>query len=76
MKDNSYDILIEEAASAFRERDLSGRILPAPAWWDLSPEARDTLYRSQLQSRLLERALDPQGRSGTVHAVLSRLAPK
>ncbi len=74
MRDESNDILLEQAASAYRERDLSGRILPSPAWWDRSPEGRDILCRTQLQSRVLESVIDPQGYSSTVHAVMSRLS--
>ncbi len=74
MIDESNDILLEQAASAYRERDLSGRILPSPAWWDLSPGGRDILFQNQLQSRLLESVIDPQGCSSTVHAVMSRLS--
>lgn len=74
MRDESNDILLEQAASAYRERDLSGRILPSPAWWDLSPESRDILCQNQLQSRLLESIIDPQGYSSTVHAVMNRLS--
>ncbi len=73
MIDESKDLLVEEAASAFRERNTSGRILPAPAWFDLPPLDRETLYRCQLESRQIERALNPKGLSSTVLAVLSRL---
>ncbi len=69
------DLLLEQAASAFREREASGRILPSPAWWDLSAEDREALFRQQLESRLLERAVDPYGLSSTVRAVLSRIWP-
>ena len=65
--------LVEAAVSAFRERNPSGRILAAPAWWDLSPEDRDLVFERQLQSRLLERALDERGLSGTARAVLGRI---
>jgi hypothetical protein len=67
------DLILESAMSSFRERDSGGRILPSPAWWDLSPEDRDTLFRRQLESRILERALDPARISSTARAVLSRI---
>jgi hypothetical protein len=73
MSDKPRDLLIEEAASAFRERNCWGRILPSPAWLDLSMEDRDRLFGSQLESRLVERALDPAGLSNTARAVLARL---
>ncbi len=75
MSDDAKEIRIEEAASAFRERNVEGRILASPAWWDLAPEERDALYAAQLESRLIERALDPAGLSTTVRAVLARLRP-
>jgi hypothetical protein len=73
MSDDSMDVLVEQAASAFRERDVSGRILPSPAWWDLPAERREALFESQLVSRHMERALHPGGLSSTVRAVLGRL---
>jgi len=73
MTDDARDLLIEKAASAFRERHASGRILPLPSWFDLAPADRESLFDLQLESRLIERALDANGRSTTVQAVLSRL---
>ena len=67
------DILIEQAVSAYRERDASGRIIPSPAWWDLPPESREELFKRQLESRIMERALNPEGMSTTVRSVLNRL---
>ncbi len=64
---------IEEAVSAFRERNPSGRILPSPAWRDLPLEDRDELFVRQLESRIVERALNPVGLSSTVLSVLARL---
>ncbi len=73
MSDDPKELLIEQAVSAFRERDAEGRIIPSPAWWDLAPEDRDALYVAQAESRIVERALDPAGLSATVRAVLSRI---
>ncbi|MBP1596228.1 MAG: uncharacterized protein H6Q05_1605 [Acidobacteria bacterium] len=67
------DILIEQAASAFRERNASGRIQPSPAWWDLAPADRDALFKVQLESRIIESALHPRGFSATIQAVLARI---
>jgi len=69
------EILIEEALSAYRERTSSGRILASPAWSDLTEAMREELYRRQLQSRLIESSLAPDGMSSTVRSVLSRLKP-
>jgi hypothetical protein len=71
--EESKDLLIEKASSAFRERNASGLILPSPSWFDLAPESRETLYKHQLESRRLERAFHPQGHSTTVQAVLQKL---
>jgi len=70
----NLDLLVEAAASAYRERDRDGRILPSPAWHDLPAEARESLYEEQSSSRALERALDSEGLSATVRAVLARIA--
>ena len=67
------DALVEAAATPFRERDLSGRILPSPAFMDLSPPAREELARLQTASRAVESALHPLGWSGTVQAVMDRI---
>ncbi len=67
--------LIEAAATAYRERDAAtGRIQPSPAWCDLTPDGREAVFRLQYDSRLLERALDADGLSTTVKAVLRRLS--
>jgi len=66
------DALIEAAATAFRERDPSGRILPSPAWADLAPADCDALYELQLAARHFERALDDDGLSATAQVVLER----
>ena len=76
MSDDPREELLEAAATAYRERDLDGRIQPPPAWWDLSPQDREALFDLQLQHRLLERALDPDGLSSTARAILSRLGTR
>ena len=74
MIDDPNDLLVEQAASAFRERGALGRILPSPAWMDLSPLGRALAYERQLESRLIERAAAPDGLSATARAVLERLS--
>jgi len=71
--DEPKDLLIEEAVSAFRERNTWGRVLPSPAWRDLAPADREALFERQLDSRIIERALDRNGRTSTVRAILGRL---
>jgi len=70
---DDLDLLIESAASAMRDRDASGRVIPPPAWWDLPPDARLLAFEAQAATRELECAVDPSGFSGTVRAVLARL---
>lgn len=65
--------LIEAAVTAYRERDTEGRIVPSAAWWDLSPELAEKLFRAQVLTREIERALDPEGQTGTAKAVLARI---
>jgi hypothetical protein len=68
------DALIEAATTAFRERDAAtGRILPSPAWWDLSATEREQLFAWQLANHALESGLDAEGLTSTARAVLDRL---
>lgn len=64
--------LIEEVAGAFRPRDPR-RVGFSPAWHDLSEEGRERAFALSQQMRIIEAALDPQGRSTTVQAVLARI---
>lgn len=68
------DDRIELAASAHRDRDRrTGRVVPSAAWMDLDDAGREALFEVTARSRRLEAALDPGGRSATVHAVLDRI---
>ncbi len=67
------DSLIEASVAAYRERDQEGRLVPPPEYWDLAPEDVEELFRRQVLSREVERAMDLEGRSATVKAVLARL---
>jgi hypothetical protein len=73
VSERDLDVLIEAAVTPYRERDVEGRVVPPPAWWDLSPEAREELYRRQMISRVIEKAFDAEGWSGTVRAVMERI---
>jgi hypothetical protein len=73
VSERDLDVLIEAAVTPYRERDVEGRVVPPPAWWDLSPEGREELYRRQMMSRVIEKAFDAEGWSGTVRAVMSRI---
>jgi hypothetical protein len=67
--------LVEEVAGAFRPRDPRA-VAFLPAWHDLSPDGREAAHRLSFELRALEAALDPQGRSATVRAVLARIAAR
>lgn len=66
--------LIEQLASAHRERGAHGEVRFAPAFYDLSDEARARAFELAAQNRRLEAALDAQGLSGTARAVLARIS--
>lgn len=72
MNEHDRDALIEAAATAHRERDASGRILPSPAWMDLAPGDRDAAFAAQVGSRVLEAAWDEAGRTSTAAVVIRR----
>lgn len=68
------DLLVEQAASAFRPRDpRDGRARPHPAWQDLDADGRRRAFAVATRQRALEAALDPDGLSTTARAVLARL---
>lgn len=67
--------LIEEVAGAFRPRDPR-ELASHPAWHDLSPSGREAAYELSVRMRRLEAALDPQGQSATVKAVLGRIGQR
>lgn len=67
------DLLVEATAGAWRARDDNRRAVPPPAWWDLSPGARERAFDLQTRTREFERALDEDGFSGTVRAVVARI---
>jgi hypothetical protein len=67
------DPLIEQAVGAWRPTGPLRGILPHPAWCDLPAEVRAAAFDATLRSRAIESALDPEGCSGTVRAVLRRL---
>jgi hypothetical protein len=73
MSDRATRELIEAAVTPYRDRDPDGRVVPHPAWWDLPPDALSELFVEQALAREIERALDPEGETGTVKAVMSRI---
>jgi hypothetical protein len=65
--------LVEEVVGAYREPDPRGGVRPSPAFYDLDETARRQAFDEAIVSRALEAALDPDGESSTVKAVLSIL---
>jgi len=74
MTERDREMLVEEAASAWRPRTPDGQTLAHPAWADLDPDTRREVFEDALVMRVLEAALDPDGYSTTVRAVAARLA--
>lgn len=65
------EALIEALAGAHRQVDADGRIVPAPAFFDLDAAGRKEAHARALQARALESALDPEGLSSTARRVLA-----
>lgn len=73
MNRGEREVLLEAAATAYRESNREGRLVPPPAWWDLPVDAREELFDLQFVQRELERAAAADGVSGTVRAVMARI---
>lgn len=67
------ELLIEQAASAYRERNGFGEIREHPAWHDLDEAGRHESFELAVRLRRLEAALDPEGLSTTARQILARL---
>ena len=67
------ELLLEEVLAAYRARGRDGSIRSHPAWHDLPDELKKQAYEELLRLRQMEAALDPQGQSTTVKAVLARI---
>jgi hypothetical protein len=67
------ELLVEQVTSAHRERGADGRLRSHPAWHDLGDEARLAAFDAAQGLRKMEAALDGEGQSTTVKAVLARL---
>ena len=71
--DRERELLIEQAAGAWRPRRADGGIGSHPAWADLDAAGRVEAFEAARLQRRLEAALDPNGLSTTAKAVLARL---
>ena len=67
------EVLVEQVTSAHRERGADGAIRSHPAWFDLDDAGREAAFEATLELRRMEAALDPQGHSATVRALLARI---
>ena len=68
------DDLVEQVAAAARPRARDD-LRYHPAWHDLDAEGRTRAFELSKALRTVEAALDPEGMSTTVRAVLGRLGP-
>jgi hypothetical protein len=66
------DLLIEQVASAHRPPGKD-ELRYHPVWHDLSAEGRVRAFQRARALRVVEAALDSEGKSATVRAVLARL---
>ena len=67
------EALVAAATTAFRARDVDGRVLLDPSWLDLDEAGRLEAFDATTTQRRLEAASDPDGLSTTARAVLARL---
>jgi len=67
------ELLLEQVTSAHRERGVDGAVRSHPAWHDLDEAGREAAFDATVELRKLEAALDPQGQSSTIRALLSRI---
>ncbi len=67
------ETLIEQVVGARRERDRDGRVKSHPAWHDLDAAERVEAFEAARLQRAMEAALDADGLSTTVKAVLARI---
>ena len=74
MTDDERDLLIEQAAAAWRPTTLDDGVGWHPAWHDLDEDGRRAAFERATAMRRLEAALDPDGLSTTAKAVLSRIS--
>ena len=67
------ELLIEQAAGAWRPRRGDGGIGTHPSWADLDAAGRVEAYEAARLQRKLEAAIDSEGLSSTAKAVLVRI---
>jgi hypothetical protein len=67
------ELLLEEVTTAHRERRADGSVKSHPAWHDLDEAGKREAFEATVLVRKLEAAIDVEGQSSTVHAVLRRI---
>lgn len=67
------ELLLEQVTSAHRDRGVDGSVRAHPAWFDLDDGGRAEAFEATVALRKLEAALDPEGYSSTVRALLGRI---
>ena len=67
------ELLLEQVTGAHRERQVDGAVRSHPAWHDLDDAGRTEAFEATVQLRKLEAAIDPEGHSSTVRALLNRI---
>ena len=67
------ELLVELVTSAHRERQVDGTIRSHPAWHDLDDDGRKEAFEATVELRKLEAAIDSEGHSSTVRALLNRI---
>ncbi|MEM9191595.1 MAG: hypothetical protein AAGF12_20645 [Myxococcota bacterium] len=72
MTEEERSELIEEVAGPHRATDPR-QVVFLPAWHDLDEEGREQAFELSRELRAMEAALDEEGYSGTVRAVLARI---
>ena len=72
MDPRERELLIEAAASAHRA-PVAGALPVHPAWYDLDEAGRVEAFEVARRMRAMEAAMDPDGYSTTVRAVLRRI---
>jgi hypothetical protein len=70
------ELLLEEVTSAHRERHADGSVKSHPAWHDLDDAGKREAFEATVLVRKLEAAIDVEGQSSTVHAVLRRITSR
>jgi hypothetical protein len=67
------ELLLEQVTSAHRERGVDGAIRFHPAWYDLDEATREAAFEATVELRKMEAAMDAEGMSSTVRALLGRI---